>query len=294
MQSVLVTGCSVGFGREIALTLAELGFVVYATMRDLSASSVLEQEAAKRNVQLRILPLDVTKPATIETAINTIINEQGAIYGVVCNAGLLLRGFFEDLTDEEIRQLFETNFYGTLAVIRAALPSMRNARAGRIVIISSVAGRIGSPSGSAYSASRFAQEGFAESLRQEVEPLGIYVSLIEPGITKTESWTTDKGTGSKTNDASGPYYPWFKRSEILFGRVMDSSPIQVKDVANAVAKAITDKRPRWRYMVGWRARFVLMLRRYIPGEWFEQIYFRAIMRQITKTTQGSPIEKSYR
>ena len=282
MESVLVTGCSVGFGREIALTLAEKGFAVYATMRDLSASAILEKEAAQRNVKLRILPLDVTKPESIQSVMNIMIEEQGSVYGVVCNAGLLLRGFFEDLTDEEIRHLFETNFFGTLAVVRAALPSMREARRGRIVIISSVAGKIGSPSGSAYSASRFAQEGFAESLRQEVEPLGIYVGLVEPGITKTESWTIDKGAGIRTNNPHSPYYHWFKRAETLFGKVMDSSPITTRDVAEAVARAITDKVPRWRYMVGRRAGLVVLLRRYIPGEIFERVYFRAVMRQITK------------
>src|SRR5690606_8276056 len=106
----------------------------------------------------------------------------GGVYGVVNNAGLIVRGFFEDLSDEEIRSVFEANFFGTLAVTRAVLPHLRPARAGRVVVISSIAGRIGSPTGSVYSASRHAQEGFAESLRQELEPLGVYVSLVEPGI----------------------------------------------------------------------------------------------------------------
>jgi NAD(P)-dependent dehydrogenase (short-subunit alcohol dehydrogenase family) len=281
----LVTGCSVGFGAEIALVLAEQGFKVYATMRDLARRTNLEAEAARRGVTLHILPLDVTKPATIEQTVQTILQEQGSLYGVVCNAGLMLRGYFEDLTDDEIRDLFEANFFGTMAVVRATLPHLRTARRGRIVIISSLAGRIGAPSGSAYSASRFAQEGFAESLRQEVEPLGVYVTLVEPGITKTESWTIDKGRGRQTGDPTSPYYRWFQQAQTLFGQTMDSSPITTRDVALAVLKAIADTKPRWRYMVGRRARLVIALRRYIPGEWFERIYFRAVMRRVT---QGSP------
>jgi NAD(P)-dependent dehydrogenase (short-subunit alcohol dehydrogenase family) len=286
MRSILVTGCSVGFGRQIALHLAEQNFTVYATMRNLSRSAPLEEEAARRNLKLHLLPLDITVPKSIESAVQTIIAEQGNLHGVVCNAGLLLRGFFEDLTGAEIRELFETNFFGTVAVVRAVLPHMRRARQGRIVIISSVAGRIGSPSGSAYSASRFAQEGFAESLRQEVEPLGIYVGLVEPGIVKTESWTTDKGAGSRTGDINSPYYHWFQQAERLFGRTMDSSPITTQDVANAVARAITDEYPRWRYMVGWRPKLVVTLRRYLPNETFERLYFRGLMRRITQASPG--------
>ncbi len=266
---------------EISLLLAERGFRVYATMRDLARRAQLDAAATQRKVELRVLRLDVTDQASIDEAVQTVIGESGGIYGVVNNAGLFLRGYFEDLTDAEIRQVFETNLFGTMAVIRAALPHMRAARRGRIVVISSVAGKIGAPAGSAYSASRFAQEGFAESLRQEVEPLGIYVSLIEPGITKTESWTVDRGAGMQANNPNSPYYAWFKRTETLFNQAMQSSPITARDVAEAAYKAITDRRPRLRYIVGRRTSLVVALRRYLPGELFERWYFGEIMRRLT-------------
>ncbi len=281
VNSVLITGASTGFGMETALYLAERGFQVYATMRDLARRSELDAEAARRHVAVRVLRLDVTEPTSIREVVETIACESGGVYGLVNNAGLFLRGYFEDLTDAEIRQVFETNLFGTMAVTRAVLPYMRAARRGRIIVISSVAGRIGAPAGSAYSSSRFAQEGFAESLYQELRPLGVYVTLIEPGITKTESWTLDRGVAARARDPASPYYAWFRRSEQMFDRAMQTSPITTRDVAKVVHKALTAARPRLRYMVGWRAGLVVALRRYLPGELFERWYFGEIVRRLT-------------
>lgn len=281
VNSVLITGASVGFGMETALYLAERGFQVYATMRNLGRRVELEAEAARRHVTVQVLRLDVTEPASVREAVETMACESGGIYGVVNNAGLFLRGYFEDLTDAEIRQVFETNLFGVMAVIRAALPHMRAARRGRIIVISSVAGRIGAPAGSAYSSSRFAQEGFAESLYQELYPLGVYVTLIEPGITKTKSWTIDRGVAARAQDPASPYRAWFRRSEQVFDRAMQTSPITPRDVAKAVYKALTAPRPRLRYVVGWRAGLVIALRRYLPGELFERWYFGELMRRLT-------------
>ena len=280
-NSVLITGCSTGFGMETALHLAERNFRVYATMRDLTKQIELLEAAERRNVTLRILRLDITEPESIAEAVQTVVAESGGIYGVINNAGVVIRGYFEDLLEEEIRAVFEPNFFGTMAVTRAALPHMRAARRGRVVIITSIAGKIGSPGGSAYSSSRFAQEGFAESLSQELEPLGIQVVLVEPGITKTEHWTINRGVAVRATNPESPYYHWFQRGEALFHKAMDTSPIQTTDVAQTIHTALTAKQPRLRYVVGRRAGFVLALRRYIPGEIFERIYFGEIMRRIT-------------
>ena len=141
-------------------------------------------------------------------AVRTIVAETGGIYAVVNNAGQFLRGYFEDLSNGEVRQVFETNVFGTMAVTRAVLPHMRAAKRGRILIMSSVAGKIGAPTGSAYSASRFAQEGFAESLSQELEPLGIHVALniVEPGITRSAGWTPGRGAAEKACDRHSPSF----------------------------------------------------------------------------------------
>lgn len=282
-DSVLVTGISTGFGQEIALTLGARGYTVYGTVRDMSLRPQLEALAAQRNAVLRVLPMELTDSVSIGAVVAQIVEECGSIYAVVNNAGMLLRGYFEDLTPDEIRRLFDVNFFGTLAVTRAVLPHMRRAGRGRVVVISSVAGRIGAPSGSAYSACRFAQEGFAESLRQEVQPLGVYVSLIEPGITKTETWQrgTASGAGRNTANPDSPYYAWFQRAQSLFYDAMESSQITVGDVAGAVGRAVSEPQPRWRYTVGRRARLVINTRRLVPGELFERVYFGAVMRRIT-------------
>ena len=280
-NSVLITGCSTGFGMETALYLAEQGFRVYATMRDLTKQTDLLETAQHRNVTLHILRLDVTEPDSIQEAVNTVVAECGGIYGVINNAGVVIRGYFEDLTEEEIRAVFEPNLFGMMAVTRAALPHMRAAGRGRVVVITSVAGRISSPAGSAYSASRFAQEGFAESLYQELAPLGIQVVIVEPGITKTEHWTINRGVAENATNPASPYYKWFQRSEALFQKTMNTSPNKSTDVAKAIHTALTVEKPRLRYLVGRPARWILALRRYIPGEIFERIYFGEIKRRIT-------------
>jgi len=177
-DSILITGAATGLGREMALHLAERGFQVYATMRDMRQADALYASARDRKVQLSILPLDVTDSESIQRAVQKIVTETGGIYGVINNAGIGLRGYFEDLADDEIRQVFEANVFGLMAVTKAVLPYMRHARRGRIVLISSVGGRIGSLGVSAYCATKFAVEGFGESLFQELAPLGLRVVLI--------------------------------------------------------------------------------------------------------------------
>jgi len=282
-DSVLITGASVGFGQEMALYLAERGFRVYASLRDLGRRAALESEAARRNVDVRILRLDVTDRASIVEAVQTVVAESGGIYGVVNNAGAFLRGYFEDLEEREIREVFDANLFGAMAVTRAVLPHMRAARRGRIVVITSVAGRIAAPAGSAYCASRFAQEGFAESLSQEVEPHGVQVILVEPGMTWHEHWTLERGVAARAKDPQGPYTAWFVRAQQLFDQAMRSSPITVADVAQTVHRALTARHPRLRYVVGRRASLVIALRRYTPDEIFERLYFGEVMRRVTGT-----------
>ena len=281
-DSVLITGCSTGFGLETALQLAGRGFRVYATVRDLSCRADVEQAAAERGVELRLLRLDVTDPDSIREAIDTVVEESGGIYAVVNNAGLLIRGYFEDLDEAEIRQVLETNLFGTMAVTRAVLPHMRRAGRGRVVVLTSVAGRIGAPTGCAYSASRFAQEGFAESLYQELLPLGIQVVLLEPGIARTQRWKIDRGAARRARDPQSPYRTWFQRAEQLFDEAMDASPISGADVARTVTRALTARRPRIRYVVGRRAALIIALRRYLPGQWFDRLYFNEVIRRVTK------------
>src|SRR3954447_25486240 len=172
MDTVLITGSSTGLGLETALHLAAEGFRVYATMRDLGQKAELLEEAERRGVDLEVLAMDVTDPASIDGAVERIITDAGDIFGLVNNAGIGLRGCFEDLSEAEIRQVFEANVFGTMAVTRRVLPHMRRAGRGRVVTITSVGGRIATFGLSAYCSTKFAQEGFAESLALELAPFG--------------------------------------------------------------------------------------------------------------------------
>ncbi len=281
-ESVLITGAGTGLGLETALHLAERGFTVHASIPEPGQRAQVEAEASKRHLVLGVPLLDLADESSIQAAVSTILAESGGLYGVVHNAGISLRGYFEDCEEGEIRRVLDVNLFGVMAVTRAVLPHMRQARRGRLIFISSIGGRIGSMARTAYCASKFAVEGFAESLMQEVVPLGLQVSIIEPGIINTERWTVHRGIARRAMDPASPYLAWFQREEKLADDLVRTSPTKASHVAKAVYKALTARRPRLRYVVGWRANLVLNLRRYLPGELFERVYFGEAMRRVTR------------
>lgn len=284
-ESILITGASTGLGKETALHLAERGFRVYATIRDLSGADYLYGEAKKRNVQLKVLALDVTDKASIASAVESVVSEAGEIYGVINNAGVGLRGYFEDLDDGDIRRMFDANVFGVMEVTRAVLPHMRRAKRGRILMISSVGGRIGSLGVSTYCSTKFALEGFSESLFLELAPLGIRVVLIEPGIVRTERWSENRGIAPGAKDPSSPYYAWFWQSEREADKLVQASTATPADVAVAIHEALTAEKPKLRYMVGRKAKLAVAMRRWLPGDLFERLYFDVVMRRATQLTE---------
>ena len=218
----LITGCSSGIGFETSLNLARNGIYTYATMRNLSKSKEILGYAKRDNLPLKILRLDVTDRESISGAIDKIIGEKSRIDIVVNNAGYSLLGPLEQLHIDEIKEEFETNFFGIIKLIQSVLPIMRKQGYGRIINISSLAGRIGFPLSSAYVSSKFALEGLVESLRYEVQLFGIHVCLIEPGVIKTNLVNNMKlGTNIITSSNSNNYSPYV---EIIQKRISAFKP----------------------------------------------------------------------
>jgi len=184
-KTAVVTGSSSGIGFETSLALAREGYYTYATMRDIKKGNTILDIAKKENLKLEVLALDVDKETTIKKTIDKIIRGRNRIDVLVNNAGYGLFGCLEDLSIDDLKAQFETNFFGVVRTIQAILPKMRKQKSGIIVNVSSIAGRIGFPVSPAYISSKFALEGLSESMRYELEPFGIKTIIIEPGVIKT-------------------------------------------------------------------------------------------------------------
>ena len=286
-DAVLITGSSTGLGLETALHLAERGFRVYATSRDVANRDTVLDAAAARGVELEVVQLDMTDSVSIERAVGEIVAANGTIYGLVNNGGVGLRGCLEDTTDDEVRRLFETNVVGTVAVTRAVLPHMRAAGRGRIVTITSVGGRISAFGVGLYCASKFAQEGLTEALWQEVGHFGIKAVIVEPGIIKTERWGIHRGEAEGASNPASPYYRLFRASEAAADRLVERSKTQPADVAATVHEALTAENPKLRYVVGRPAAVVIKLRRFLPERFFERVYFGSFQKRIGREANAA-------
>ena len=242
----VVTGSSSGIGFETALALAREGFVTFATMRDVSKGDKILNVAKKENLNIKVVELDVDKPKQIKSAITKIIQENDRIDVLVNNAGYGIFGSVEDVTVEQFKDQFETNFFGIIRLIQEVAPIMRRQGSGHIVNISSVAGRIGFPGTPAYISSKFALEGLSESLRYELGQFGVKVVIIEPGVIKTNFFDAMKVATPKPDSP----YKEITEKVIAGVKMMADLGTEPKEVATAVIKSIKDEEPAPRYIVG--------------------------------------------
>ena len=244
----IVTGSSTGIGYETSLILARNGFLTYATMRNLNKSENLKLVATKENLPIQIKQLDVTEDLSVENAIQEISSEVGRIDVLVNNAGYGLNGAFEDLAMDEVKAQYETNVFGLMRTTQAVLPIMRKQKSGTIVNISSGAGRFGFPGGSAYVGTKFAVEGLSESMSHELEPFGIKVVIVEPGVIRTK-FMDGLVVAKKSQDPNSPYSQIMQKIATGFEEMMKnaSSP---NLVAKVVLNAIRDENPSLRYLAG--------------------------------------------
>ena len=242
----LVTGSSSGIGLETVLSLARDGYHTFASMRNIGKAGELEHAAKKENLPIEIIELDVDKEESIISAIKKVVTKNGRLDVLVNNAGYGQFGCTEDLTINEFRKQFETNFFSIVRIIQEIAPIMRKQNSGNIINISSVVGRMGLPGSPAYISSKFALEGLGECLRYELGQFGIKTTMIEPGVIKTNFFNSMKVPESKID----PKYKTLTDNILAGLKMMVEMGTAPSQVAEAVMKAIHDDEMLPRYVVG--------------------------------------------
>lgn len=266
----VITGASSGFGLLTTVQLAKAGFRVIASMRDPARRTKLDEAvtAAGVSAKVDVRRLDVTEINTIPGFVEAVVGDYGRIDVLINNAGFAVAGFAEDIKLEELRRQFETNFFGPVALTTAVLPVMRRQQSGHIIMISSIGGLHGSFSISSYSASKFALEGWTESLRLEVNALGIKVVLVEPGSFETDIWTRGAVMGEKAITEASPNFQRSLKMRERVGALKKRNPMEVAEV---IARIAQDPNPKLRYLVGSDAKIQLAMKRILPWKWHEKV-----------------------
>jgi NAD(P)-dependent dehydrogenase (short-subunit alcohol dehydrogenase family) len=244
MSIILITGSSTGIGQEAALQLARRGHTVYASCRNPASAGELQQKIAEENLSIRVLPLDLLDADSVRQCIDTIVEAEGRIDVLVSNAGIGGGRALEETPLEEIREVFDTNFFGALAVMQAVIPIFRRQRSGRLVNVTSLAAVNVFGCHGTYSSSKAAMECMCTALSQELAEFDIHVSMIEPGCIMTPMWT--KGSLPAEDSAYGnSFQRLMKFGEFGLGRAATTA-----DCATAIIDAVESEQPRFRYPVG--------------------------------------------
>jgi NAD(P)-dependent dehydrogenase (short-subunit alcohol dehydrogenase family) len=255
-KSVLITGATDGLGKALALLMAERGYRVFAAGRSPQKLEQLDSVARQKNSQLQTIALDVCSDDSVQGAVNDVLAKTPAIDVLVNNAGVNYSAAVEDLSMDDWRAQFETNFFGVLRVTRAVLPHMRERRSGRILMMSSLSGLVTPPTQGAYSSSKHALEGLSNALRMELYPFGIDVILIEPGYIMTGLQKAAADLSRPYVQKGGPYAPLYARFFSSVNNTRAKSKTTPEDCARLMLHAIEARRPKPRYGVTWLALFV--------------------------------------
>ena len=267
---VVITGASSGFGLLTSVEFARAGFRVVASMRDVTRRDTLDAALRASGIAgtVEVRALDVTHFDKIPQFINGVVHDYGRVDVLVNNAGFAVAGFAEDIRLEELRLQFETNFFGAVAMTKAVLPVMRHQRSGHIIQISSIGGLQGSMTVSSYSASKHALEGWSESLRLELNPLGIKVVLVEPGAFDTGIWTRGARMGEDAIKNTSSNHQRSLRMRTAIERIPKADPIAV---ARTIVRIAQNPNPTLRYLVGRDAKIQLALKRFLPWKSYEKM-----------------------
>jgi NAD(P)-dependent dehydrogenase (short-subunit alcohol dehydrogenase family) len=266
----IVTGSSSGIGYATSLMLARNGFYTYASARNTNKSASIQSIADAEKLPLKLIQVDVTDDNSVKAAVEKIVSEQGRIDVLVNNAGYGLFGAFEDLSLDEIKAQFETNFFGVIRTTQHVLPIMRNGIAGGIIVnVSSVNGHVPFPVISAYVATKFALEGLSESIAYELEPFGIKVILIEPGAIGS-GFMKGSVMSKRALDPKSAYFEFVRkvRSKISSDHENATQP---EEVAMTIGQSILSEKPEFRYVVGSDAVTLMQARKNMPYPDFQQM-----------------------
>jgi NAD(P)-dependent dehydrogenase (short-subunit alcohol dehydrogenase family) len=280
VPSVLITGASTGIGRATALRLAGAGWTVLAGVRNAAAGDALAADAGPA-ARLHPLQLDVTDPAQVAAAAERVAElsapAPSALDALVNNAGIGVGGPVELLSQEELRQQFDVNVFGQIAVTQALLPALRRAR-GRIVFLSSIGGRVAMAFTAPYAASKHAIEAFGDALRVELRTSGVEVALVEPGSVATPIW--DKGrSAARQVEVPPELQAEYGAVPAAMEKVLEDTARRGVDparVAATIERALTSDRMRARYLVGRDAVVMLTMRRLLPDHVFDRVASRVL------------------
>jgi NAD(P)-dependent dehydrogenase (short-subunit alcohol dehydrogenase family) len=267
-KAVLITGCSSGIGWATAGHLADVGWKVYATARDVEAIAPLEKRGCT------LLPLDVTDEGSMHWAVDEVERQEGAVGVLVNNAGYSQSGAVEAVPMERVRRQFETNVFGVVRMCQLVLPGMRRQGYGRIANLSSMGGKLTFPGAGYYHATKHAVEALSDALRFEVEGFGVRVSIIEPGLIRTGF--AHAAVGSMDGSEDGPYAGFDEVVARATTENYERGPISrlgggPEAVADAIERAISTQRPRSRYAVTPSARLFLGLRSLLPDRAWDAV-----------------------
>ena len=259
-KTIFITGASSGIGQATALYFAEHGWNVVATMRNPEKQSILQNS---NNIE--VLKLDVEEPESFHSVIEKAIERFGKIDVLLNNAGYGQHGLFEATTPQQIQKQFSVNLFGTMEITRAILPYFRQQKSGNIITITSGVGRVTTPLVSVYAASKFALEGFFESLSFELASQDILVKLIEPGAINTNFEQTTKQNFAK-NEKLTDYNAYLQHTDKVFESIYSSGSSSAMDVASTIFEAATDKKNQLRYVVGDDLKAFLTIRNHNEDE----------------------------
>ncbi len=268
--TIWLTGASSGIGRSAALLLARENWTVAISARSEEALN----ELAKLDDRIHVYPMDVAQSEDRLHAYNAIRADHGPIDVLVNNAGYGIRGAVEEMDLSELRDLFDVNVFAPLALTKMVLPEMRQRRLGRIIMISSVVGKVAVPVSGAYSASKHALEAFSDALRIEINPWQLHVSLIEPGPIATEFSRVAKDSSTqRLEKKSSPYYRYYQRM-LKSGMFKRSQYWDPGTVAEAILDSIQSANPRQRYPVHPAAVWLPRLKKILPGSFVDVLLGR--------------------